>query len=92
MVPVLLPAERIVPAEMKTQDWLLPETTVRFHELPLEYNGFCGYTFVTKDGLLLPGSPQRTSIPERVQPEGLTALDLHAPVCSFLQATRTSAS
>lgn len=40
---------------MKTQEWLLPETTARFNELPLEYNGFCGYTFVTKDGLLLPG-------------------------------------
>lgn len=50
-----LPAERIVPAEMNTQEWLLPETTVRFDELPLEYNGFCGHTFVTKDGLLLPG-------------------------------------
>ncbi|XP_075869127.1 cilia- and flagella-associated protein 206 [Nelusetta ayraudi] len=50
-------AERIVPAEMKTQEWLLPETTVRFDELPLEYNGFCGYTFVTRDGLLLPGNP-----------------------------------
>uniref|UniRef100_A0A3B3X427 Cilia- and flagella-associated protein 206 n=1 Tax=Poecilia mexicana TaxID=48701 RepID=A0A3B3X427_9TELE len=25
--------------------------------LPLEYNGFCGYMFVKRDGLLLPGNP-----------------------------------
>uniref|UniRef100_A0A3B3UPS7 Cilia- and flagella-associated protein 206 n=1 Tax=Poecilia latipinna TaxID=48699 RepID=A0A3B3UPS7_9TELE len=25
--------------------------------LPLEYNGFCGYMFVNRDGLLLPGNP-----------------------------------
>ncbi|KAI3364124.1 hypothetical protein L3Q82_010802 [Scortum barcoo] len=48
--------ERIVPAEMKTQEWLLPETTGNFNELPLEYNGVCGYTLVNRDGLLLPGS------------------------------------
>ncbi|XP_034755802.1 cilia- and flagella-associated protein 206 [Etheostoma cragini] len=49
--------ERIVPAEMKTQEWLLPETTDNFNELPLQYNGFCGYTLVKDDGLLLPGNP-----------------------------------
>ncbi|XP_054475022.1 cilia- and flagella-associated protein 206 [Anoplopoma fimbria] len=49
--------ERIVPAEMKTQEWLLPETTVGFNELPLQYNGVCGYTLVNRDGLLLPGNP-----------------------------------
>ncbi|XP_073348780.1 cilia- and flagella-associated protein 206 [Pagrus major] len=49
--------ERIVPAEMKTQEWLLPETTASFNELPLQYNGVCGYTFVNRDGLLLPGNP-----------------------------------
>ncbi|XP_032399575.1 cilia- and flagella-associated protein 206 [Etheostoma spectabile] len=49
--------ERIVPAEMETQEWLLPETTANFNELPLQYNGFCGYTLVNSDGLLLPGNP-----------------------------------
>ncbi|XP_070782318.1 cilia- and flagella-associated protein 206 [Enoplosus armatus] len=48
--------ERIVPAEMKEQEWLLPETTASFNELPLQYNGVCGYTLVNRDGLLLPGN------------------------------------
>uniref|UniRef100_A0A3Q3GVH0 Cilia- and flagella-associated protein 206 n=1 Tax=Labrus bergylta TaxID=56723 RepID=A0A3Q3GVH0_9LABR len=43
--------------EMKSHDWLLPETTASFNELPLQYNGVCGYTVVTRDGLLLPGNP-----------------------------------
>ncbi|XP_034554900.1 cilia- and flagella-associated protein 206 isoform X2 [Notolabrus celidotus] len=50
--------ERIDPAEMKTNDWLRPETTPSFKELPLQYNGVCGYTLVNRDGLLLPGNPQ----------------------------------
>ncbi|XP_070705854.1 cilia- and flagella-associated protein 206 [Pempheris klunzingeri] len=49
--------ERIVPAEMKTQEWLLHETTASFNGLPLQYNGICGYTLVNRDGLLLPGNP-----------------------------------
>ncbi|KAK9531841.1 hypothetical protein VZT92_011243 [Zoarces viviparus] len=49
--------ESIVPAEMKTQEWLLPETTASLNELPLQYNGVCGYTLVDRDGLLLPGNP-----------------------------------
>ncbi|XP_039638694.1 cilia- and flagella-associated protein 206 isoform X3 [Perca fluviatilis] len=49
--------ERIVPSEMKTQEWLLPETTANFNELSLQYNGVCGYTLVNSDGLLLPGNP-----------------------------------
>ncbi|XP_026197987.1 cilia- and flagella-associated protein 206 [Anabas testudineus] len=49
--------ERIVPAEMKTQEWLLPETTASFNDLLLQYNGVCGYTLVNRDGLLLPGNP-----------------------------------
>uniref|UniRef100_A0A3Q3G600 Cilia- and flagella-associated protein 206 n=1 Tax=Labrus bergylta TaxID=56723 RepID=A0A3Q3G600_9LABR len=49
--------ERIDPGEMKSHNWLLPETTASFNELPLQYNGVCGYTVVTRDGLLLPGNP-----------------------------------
>ena len=41
---------------MKTQEWLLPETIVGFPDLPLEYDGVCGYTLVNSDGLLLPGA------------------------------------
>ncbi|GAA6218532.1 cilia- and flagella-associated protein 206 [Lates japonicus] len=49
--------ERIVPGEMKTQEWLLPERTASFNDLLLQYNGVCGYTLVNRDGLLLPGNP-----------------------------------
>ncbi|KAM8726355.1 cilia- and flagella-associated protein 206 [Acanthopagrus schlegelii] len=49
--------ECIVPSEMKTQEWLLPETTASFNEIPLQYDGVCGYTLVNRDGLLLPGNP-----------------------------------
>uniref|UniRef100_A0A3P8YKT7 Cilia- and flagella-associated protein 206 n=1 Tax=Esox lucius TaxID=8010 RepID=A0A3P8YKT7_ESOLU len=48
---------RIDPSEIKTQEWLLPETTTNFDKLLLQYNGICGYTLVKKDGLLLPGNP-----------------------------------
>lgn len=40
---------------MKTQEWFLPESVAGFKELPLQYNGMCGYTLVKRDGLLLPG-------------------------------------
>nr|XP_040016768.1 cilia- and flagella-associated protein 206 [Gasterosteus aculeatus aculeatus] len=49
--------ERIVPAEMPTQQWLLPETTAGFCQLPLQYNAVCGHTLASRDGLLLPGNP-----------------------------------
>ncbi|XP_062247204.1 cilia- and flagella-associated protein 206 [Platichthys flesus] len=49
--------ERIIQAEMKTQEWLLPEATSSFNDLLLQYNGVCGYTLVNHDGLLLPGNP-----------------------------------
>ncbi|XP_077366018.1 cilia- and flagella-associated protein 206 isoform X2 [Festucalex cinctus] len=49
--------ERIDPAQLKQHEWLHPETTDNLTELPLQYNGFCGYTLVNKDGLLLPGNP-----------------------------------
>uniref|UniRef100_A0A3Q3X3S5 Cilia- and flagella-associated protein 206 n=1 Tax=Mola mola TaxID=94237 RepID=A0A3Q3X3S5_MOLML len=56
-LPLYFSDEQIVPAEMKTQEWLLPETTANFTELPLQYNGFCGYALVSRDGLLLQGNP-----------------------------------
>ncbi|XP_034017570.1 cilia- and flagella-associated protein 206-like isoform X2 [Thalassophryne amazonica] len=48
--------ERMNPAEME-QEWLLPETGRGFNQLPLQYGGFCGYTLVSTDGILLPGNP-----------------------------------
>ncbi|KAF7208941.1 cilia- and flagella-associated protein 206 isoform X1 [Nothobranchius furzeri] len=50
--------ERMDPAQMETQEWLTSETTTNLTGLPLQYNGFCGYTLVHRDGLLLPGNPQ----------------------------------
>ncbi|XP_026786872.3 cilia- and flagella-associated protein 206 [Pangasianodon hypophthalmus] len=49
--------ERVDPAEMKSYEWILPETTANFEQLPLQYRGVCGYTLVEKNGLLLPGNP-----------------------------------
>ncbi|XP_032440300.1 cilia- and flagella-associated protein 206 [Xiphophorus hellerii] len=49
--------EQIDPTLLNTQAWLLPHANDRLKELPLEYNGFCGYMFVNREGLLLPGNP-----------------------------------
>nr|XP_020467155.1 cilia- and flagella-associated protein 206 isoform X2 [Monopterus albus] len=46
--------EHIVPSEMKAQEWLLPDTTAGSNDLPLQYNGICGYMLVNRNGLLLP--------------------------------------
>ncbi|XP_074046312.1 cilia- and flagella-associated protein 206 isoform X2 [Macrotis lagotis] len=43
--------------DFKKVDWLFPETTANFDKLPIQYQGFCGYTFATTEGLLLPGNP-----------------------------------
>ncbi|XP_076016270.1 cilia- and flagella-associated protein 206 [Genypterus blacodes] len=49
--------ECIDPVKMAAHKWLFPETTMNFNELPLQYNGVCGYALVKRDGLLLPGNP-----------------------------------
>ncbi|KAF4091991.1 hypothetical protein AMELA_G00015960 [Ameiurus melas] len=49
--------DRVDPAEMKSYEWILPETTANFEQLPLQYRGVCGCTLVEKNGLLLPGNP-----------------------------------
>lgn len=41
---------------MTTCESLLSETEANLVEFPLQLDGFCGYTFVYKDGLLLRGS------------------------------------
>ncbi|XP_044531319.1 cilia- and flagella-associated protein 206 [Gracilinanus agilis] len=43
--------------DFKKLDWIFPETTANFDKLPIQYRGFCGYTFAVKDGLLVPGNP-----------------------------------
>ncbi|XP_045044478.1 cilia- and flagella-associated protein 206 isoform X3 [Desmodus rotundus] len=49
--------ERVHPVDYRKQEWLFPETTANFDKLLIQYRGFCGYTFATTDGLLLPGNP-----------------------------------
>ncbi|XP_023419842.1 cilia- and flagella-associated protein 206 [Cavia porcellus] len=44
-------------SDFKKLEWLFPETTANFDKLLIQYRGFCGYTFATTDGLLLPGNP-----------------------------------
>ncbi|XP_012933418.1 cilia- and flagella-associated protein 206 isoform X2 [Heterocephalus glaber] len=44
-------------SDFKKLEWLFPETTENFDKLLIQYRGFCGYTFATTDGLLLPGNP-----------------------------------
>lgn len=43
-------------AEMTACEWLLSEREADIVDLPLQFNGFCGCTFVCRDGLLLPGT------------------------------------
>ncbi|KAK9956022.1 hypothetical protein ABG768_013780 [Culter alburnus] len=49
--------ERIVESEMRSCEWCFPESTTNFEHVPLQYKGFCGFTLVKKNGLLLPGNP-----------------------------------
>ncbi|XP_069017677.1 cilia- and flagella-associated protein 206 [Embiotoca jacksoni] len=49
--------EQVDPAQVNADEWLLQETSASSEELPLQYNGVCGFTLVDKDGLLLPGNP-----------------------------------
>jgi hypothetical protein len=36
----------------------MPNSTPEFINTPLDYLGFCLYTIVKKDGLLIPGKPE----------------------------------
>ncbi|XP_048210565.1 cilia- and flagella-associated protein 206 [Perognathus longimembris pacificus] len=49
--------ERVPSVDFRKMEWLFPETTANFDKLLIQYRGFCGYTFATTDGLLLPGNP-----------------------------------
>ncbi|XP_041523729.1 cilia- and flagella-associated protein 206 isoform X2 [Microtus oregoni] len=49
--------ERVHLPDFRKLDWLFPETTANFDKLVIQYRGFCGYTFASTDGLLLPGNP-----------------------------------
>ncbi|XP_039266098.1 cilia- and flagella-associated protein 206-like [Styela clava] len=37
--------------------WLFPETTKNYNQLLLQYRGYCGFSIVRNDRLLLPGNP-----------------------------------
>ncbi|XP_053280194.1 cilia- and flagella-associated protein 206 isoform X2 [Pleuronectes platessa] len=70
--------ERIIQAEMKTQEWLLPEATSSFNDLLLQYNGVCGYTLVNRDGLLLPDDfIAEVAEKAKLSPELFQLLKLH---------------
>ncbi|XP_006975373.2 cilia- and flagella-associated protein 206 isoform X1 [Peromyscus maniculatus bairdii] len=49
--------ERVHLPDFRKMDWFFPETTANFDKLLIQYRGFCGYTFASTDGLLLPGNP-----------------------------------
>ncbi|KAF7208940.1 cilia- and flagella-associated protein 206 isoform X2 [Nothobranchius furzeri] len=75
--------ERMDPAQMETQEWLTSETTTNLTGLPLQYNGFCGYTLVHRDGLLLPDDViAGVMTTSKHFPELLKLLNLHQqPLC-----------
>ncbi|KAF4099159.1 cilia- and flagella-associated protein 206 [Onychostoma macrolepis] len=50
--------ERVVELEMSSCEWCFPESTAHFEDVPLQYKGFCGFTLVKNNGLLLPGNPK----------------------------------
>uniref|UniRef100_A0A8C2BB46 Cilia- and flagella-associated protein 206 n=1 Tax=Cyprinus carpio TaxID=7962 RepID=A0A8C2BB46_CYPCA len=43
---------------MSSCEWCFPESTAHFEDVPLQYKGFCGFTLVKNNGLLLPGNPK----------------------------------
>jgi len=49
--------DRINAKEMPNTEWLYPETTKNFDRLPLQYRGYCGYSLVRYDRLLIPANP-----------------------------------
>uniref|UniRef100_A0A8D2D656 Cilia- and flagella-associated protein 206 n=1 Tax=Sciurus vulgaris TaxID=55149 RepID=A0A8D2D656_SCIVU len=49
--------DRVCLTDFRKLEWLFPETIANFEKLLIQYRGFCGYTFATTDGLLLPGNP-----------------------------------
>ncbi|XP_059369367.1 cilia- and flagella-associated protein 206 isoform X1 [Carassius carassius] len=50
--------ERVVESDMSSCEWCFPENTAHFEDVPLQYKGFCGFTLVKNNGLLLPGNPK----------------------------------
>ncbi|NXG75976.1 CF206 protein, partial [Baryphthengus martii] len=47
---------RVNASDFKNQEWLFPETTDNFAQLPIQYHGFCAHAIGMK-GLTLPGIP-----------------------------------
>ncbi|NXE19830.1 CF206 protein, partial [Ardeotis kori] len=43
-------------SDFKNQEWLFPQTTDNFDQLPIQYHGFCAHAIGVK-GLTLPGNP-----------------------------------
>lgn len=52
--------QRVYPADFEDDpkvQWLFPETTKNYNHLLLQYRGYCGFSIVRNDRLLLPGNP-----------------------------------
>ncbi|TRY84443.1 hypothetical protein DNTS_035810 [Danionella cerebrum] len=49
--------EQLEESEMRAFEWCFPGSTPGFQDLPLQYQGFCGYTLIHSNGLVLPGDP-----------------------------------
>ncbi|NXD81324.1 CF206 protein, partial [Halcyon senegalensis] len=47
---------RVNASDFKNQEWLFPESTDNFDQLPIQYHGFCAHAIGVK-GLTLPGNP-----------------------------------
>ncbi|XP_077566325.1 cilia- and flagella-associated protein 206 [Stigmatopora nigra] len=75
-------SERIDPRHLKQYEWLQPELTKNLTELPLQYNGFCCYTLVNKDGLILPGNPHIGVLKHK---EKLFVFNSKEAACKFAQ-------
>ncbi|XP_064396896.1 cilia- and flagella-associated protein 206-like isoform X2 [Halichondria panicea] len=48
---------RVNPDKHRKAEFLFPETTKDFEQLPIEFRGYCGYMFTVNDRLLLPANP-----------------------------------
>ncbi|XP_077443397.1 cilia- and flagella-associated protein 206 isoform X2 [Stigmatopora argus] len=75
-------SERIDPRHLKQYEWLHPEPTKNITDLPLQYNGFCCYTLVNKDGLILPGNPYIGVLKHK---EKLFVFNSKEAACKFAQ-------
>ncbi|XP_069743475.1 cilia- and flagella-associated protein 206 isoform X2 [Narcine bancroftii] len=49
--------DEINPIDFMNREWIFPEDTLLYHQLTMQYRGFCAYTLGARHGLLLRGNP-----------------------------------